>query len=132
MKPPVGMSSNDLGQHDRPSRSHGHHVTTASSCATPSAGHLAVALGPEGPNPLFLRSISVLWCANAFLAASLCLHAYLFSIPTRRPFICIPVPGSHPRLLHLHVDSHHSYRCPPDFVPIAYLCLRPCGSISYK
>src|SRR5882724_7487064 len=90
------------------------------------------ALGPEGPNPLFLRSISVLWCANAFLVALQCPHAYLFSIPTRRPFVCIPVPCSHPHLLHLHADSCPSYRCPLDLILIAYLCLRPCGSISYK
>src|SRR5882724_12872032 len=87
-------------------------------------------LGPEVPNPLFLQSISFLWHTNALLIALQCLHVYLFSIPTRRPFVCTPVPSSHPRLLHPHADSRPSYRCLQDLVPISYLCLLPCGSIS--
>src|SRR5882724_10191070 len=89
-------------------------------------------LGPEGPNPLFLQSISVLWHTNAFLIAPQCPHVYLFMILTWRPFVCAPVPCSHPHLLHPHADSHPSYRCLPDHIPIAYLCLRPCSSILYK
>src|SRR5882724_8281945 len=79
-------------------------------------------LGPEGPNPLFLQSISVLWHANAFLIAPQCPHMYLFPIPTRRLIVCAPVPCSHPCLLHLNVDSHPIDRCIPDHVPIACAC----------
>ena len=37
--------------------------------------------------------------------------------------MCAPVPCLHPHLPHPHVDSHPSYRCLPDLVPIDYLCL---------
>src|SRR5882724_5000291 len=81
-----------------------------------------VDLGPEGPNPLFLQSISVLWCTNALLIAPQCPHVYLFSIPTWRPFVCAPVPCSHPCLLYHHADSRPSYRCLQDHILIACAC----------
>src|SRR5882724_6342712 len=69
---------------------------------------------------------------NAFLIALQCPHVYLFSILTQRPIVCAPVPCSHLRPLHPHVDSCPSYRCLPDHVPIVYLYLQPGGSILYK
>ena len=59
--------------------------------------------------------------------------------------VCIPVldPNSEANCMcpcalfaspspHIHVNSHPSYRCLPDPIPIAYMCLQPCGSILYK
>src|SRR5882724_8905271 len=89
-------------------------------------------LGPEGPNPLFFQSISILLHANASLIALqwsyMCLSLFL----TWRLIVCAPVPCLHPSLLHPHVDSCPSYRYPPVSVLIAYMSLQPCGSILYK
>src|SRR5882724_5445039 len=72
--------------------------------------------------------VPTLFSFNLFLSYDM----YLFSIPTWRLIVCAPVPCSHPCLLHPHVDSRPSYRCLPDYVPIAYLYLQPGGSIPYK
>src|SRR5882724_3429858 len=82
-----------------------------------------VDLGPEGPNPCSFQSISILLHANTSLIAPQASSASLCSFPTRTPFVCTPVPCSHP-----HVDSCPSYRCSPVFAPIVYVSLRPCGS----
>src|SRR5882724_4325238 len=79
-------------------------------------------LVPEGSNPLFFQSISILLCANSFLIAPQCPHAYLSSILIWRPIGCTPVPCSHPRLLQPHVDSCSSYRCLLDSILIACDC----------
>jgi len=73
---------------------------------------------------LFL-SYSILMLLK-LLAVSACIPAWIL---IQRPIACAPVPCSHPHLLHPHVDSHPSYRCCLEHVLIAYLCLRPCGSI---
>src|SRR5882724_18424 len=91
-----------------------------------------VDLGPEGSNPLSFQSISILLHANTSLLAPQWPYSYLLSYPTWRPIVCTPVPCLHPCPLHLHVDSCPSYRCPPASILIAYLSLRPCGSILYK
>ena len=65
------------------------------------------------PTLFIFQSISILLCANASLIAPQWSYAYLFSFPTWRPIVCTPVPCSHPCSLHLHVDSHPSYRYPP-------------------
>src|SRR5882724_10461452 len=111
----------------------GQHMTIMQPCATCTTllvGHLAG--GPEGPNPLFFQSISILLHANVLLIVLQCPHAYLFSILTWRQIVCAPVPCSHPHLLHPHADSCLSYRCLPDHILIANLCLQPCGSILFK
>jgi len=87
---------------------------------------------PEGPNPLFTQSISILLHANTFMIAPQCLYTYLFLIPTQRPIVCAPVSCLHLRPLHPHVDSRPSYRCLLDHILIAYLYLRPSSSILYK
>jgi len=113
----------------------GHHVTIMPSCITHttlSVGHLAGGPGPEGPNPLFFQSISILLHANALLIVLQCPHVYLFFDPNSEANCMHPVPCLHPLLLHPHSDSHPSYRCLPDSIPIAYLCLWLCGSIPYK
>src|SRR5882724_7427014 len=84
------------------------------------------------PTLFIFQYISIILPANTSLVALQCSYAYLFSILTWRPIVCTPVPCSHPHPLHPHVDSCHSYRCLPDHVPIADLCLQPCGSILYK
>ena len=89
-----------------------------------------VDLGPEGPNPPYFQAI--LLHANASLLAPQWPYAYLFSFLTRRPIVCDPVPCLHPHPLHLHVDSHPSYRYPSVSIPIVYRSLQPCGSILYK
>src|SRR5882724_1563194 len=90
-----------------------------------------VDLGPEGPNPRSFHSISILLHANASLIALQLSPTSLCSFPTRTPFVCAPVPCSHPRSFQLHLDSCPSYRCSPVPVPIAYVSLRPCSSSLY-
>src|SRR5882724_13521227 len=83
------------------------------------------------PTLFIFPSIVTIWHANTSLAAPQGLYAYLFLIPTWRPILCALVPCLHPHLLHPHVDSHPSYRCLPDHIPIVYLCLQPYSSILY-
>src|SRR5882724_1183488 len=111
-------------------RSHGHHVTITQPCATHATS--SADLGPEGPNPLFFQSISILLHANASLIAPQWSYAYLFSFPTWRPIICTPVPCLHPHLFHPHADSRPSYRYSLASVLIEYMSLQPCGSILYQ
>src|SRR5882724_3959973 len=85
-----------------------------------------------GSNPLSLQSISILLHTDAPLIAPQCSYAYLFSFPTRRPIVCTPVPSPPARSLPLNADSCPSYRYPPVFDPIDYLCLRHCASLLYK
>jgi len=66
---------------------------------------------------LLLRSCLMHLYAHSWLRAWLYAPLYPVLIPTS---------------FHPHVDSRHSYRCLPDSIPIAYLCLWPCGSIPYK
>src|SRR5882724_3417146 len=75
------------------------------------------------PTLFIFQSISILLHANTSLIAMQCLYMYLFLIPTWRLIVCTPVPGLHPHLFHPHADSHPSYRCIPDSVLKAYLCL---------
>src|SRR5882724_3354640 len=90
-----------------------------------------VDLGPEGPKPHSFHSISILLHANASLIAPQLSPMSLCSFLTRTPFVCAPVPCSHPHSFQLHVDSCPNYRCSPVPVPIAYMSLRPCGSSLY-
>src|SRR5882724_10712395 len=113
-------------------RSRGHHVTIVQPHVTRTTSSVPVDLGPEGPNPCSFHSISILSNANASLIALQSPPAPLCPFPIQTPFVCAPVPCSHPCLPLLHADSRPSHRGAPDLVPIAYLCLRPCGSISYK
>src|SRR5882724_5259128 len=91
-----------------------------------------VDLGPEGPNPRSFHSISILLCPNASLIAPQSSSASLCSFLTQTPFVCAPVPCSHPRSFQPHVDSCPSYRCSPVPILIAYVSLQPCGSGLYK
>src|SRR5882724_10131949 len=91
-----------------------------------------VDLGPEGPNPHSFHSISILLHANAALIAPQSSSASLCSFPTQTPFLCTPVPCSHPRSFQPHADSCPSYRCSPVFALIVYVSLQPCGSGLYK
>src|SRR5882724_9739649 len=91
-----------------------------------------VDLGPEGPNPRSLHSISILLHANASLIAPQASSASLCSFLTQTPFVCPPVPCSHPHSFQPHADSRPSYRCSPVSIPIAYVSLRPCGCSLYK
>src|SRR5882724_3663473 len=91
-----------------------------------------VDLGPEGPNPCSFQSISILLHANASLIALQSSSTSLCSFLTRNPFVCAPVPCSHPCSFQPHADSRPSYRCSLVPVPIAYASLRPCGSGLYK
>src|SRR5882724_11543481 len=77
------------------------------------------------PALFIFQSISILLHDNTPLISPQCLYAYLFSIPTQRPIVCAPVPCSHPSLLHPHADSHPSYRCLQDHVPIDYCACDP-------
>src|SRR5882724_3012761 len=86
----------------------------------------------RGSTLFIFQSISISWHANTPLITPQYSYAYLFSIPTWRLIVCTPVPCSHPSPLHPHADSLHSYRCLPDLIQIAYMCLQPCGSILYK
>src|SRR5882724_3530892 len=91
-----------------------------------------VDLGPEGPSPRSFHSISILLCANASLIAPQSSSASLCSFLTRTPFVCTPVPCSHPHPFQPHADIFPSYRCSLVSIPIAYVSLRPCGSSLYK
>src|SRR5882724_116869 len=90
-----------------------------------------VDLGPEGPNPRSFQSISILLHANTSLIALQSSPTSLCSFLTRTPFVCAPVPCSHPHSFQLHVDSPPSYRHSPVPIPIAYMSLQPCGSSLY-
>src|SRR5882724_8869533 len=91
----------------------------------------SVDLGPEGPNPCSFHSISILLHANASLIDPQSSSVSLCSFPTRTPFVCAPVPCSHPCSFQPHVDSCPSYRCSLVPIMIAYVSLRPCGSSLY-
>jgi len=81
---------------------------------------------------LFLSNIFSFYGMLFFLITLQCLYVSMFLILTWRPIVCTPVPCSHPCLLHPHADSHHSYRCLLDSVPIALLVPVTLCSISYN
>src|SRR5882724_8789105 len=90
-----------------------------------------VDLGPEGPNPRSFQSIPILLHTNTSLIALQSSPTSLCSFPTWTPFVCAPVPCSHPCSFQLHADSRPSYRYSPVPVLIAYVSLQPCGSSLY-
>src|SRR5882724_1592636 len=93
---------------------------------------LATDLGPEGPNPLFFQSISILLYTNASLIALQQSYTSLCSFLTWRPIVCAPVPCTHPCLFHPHADSQPSYRYPLASILIVYMSLKLCVPILYK
>src|SRR5882724_12194182 len=95
------------------------------TCTTFQSITYPVDLGPEGPNPHYFQSISILLHANDSLIAPQSSSAYLCSFLTWTPFVCAPVPSFHPCPFQPHADSCPSYGCSPVPVLIAYVSLRP-------
>src|SRR5882724_6391067 len=80
-----------------------------------------VDLGPEGPNPHSFQSISILLHANTSLIAPQVSSASLCSFLTWTPFVCTPVPCSHPCSFQPHADSCPSINVLRSF-PREYMC----------